>query len=126
MGGGLLGSLWVKLPPVKPQNLTKLDPKQTQPATPQNKPPPGDTYKAACNVWSRYRSIMSNHADIVAASRAAFYHGGSINITAEARPRMARLHAVNQVLTAAQLRLDGQAMLFSDLVSQAAMAAQRG
>jgi hypothetical protein len=57
---------------------------------------------------------MEANADIVAASRAAYYGGGSINITEDARPRMARLHRVNQALVAAQLRLDEQAALFSD------------
>ncbi|KAI8468388.1 MAG: hypothetical protein J3K34DRAFT_427497 [Monoraphidium minutum] len=73
-----------------------------------------DTYKAGCNVWSRYAHTMERNADLVAASRAAFYGGGSINVTDDARPRMAKLHLVNQALVAAQLRLDEQAALFSD------------
>lgn len=77
-------------------------------------PCPVDIYKAACNVWSRYAHIVEQHADIVAAARAAHYSGASINITEDARPRMAKLHKVNQVLGAAQLRLDDQAALFSD------------
>jgi hypothetical protein len=60
---------------------------------------------------------MAAHADIVAASRAAFYGGGALNMTDEARPRIARLHVLNQKLLTAQLRLDAQAALFCDYVT---------
>ena len=43
-----------------------------------------------------------------------------MNITDEARPRMARLHRVGQTLTAALLRLDAQAALFTDFAPLAA------
>ncbi|GBG00157.1 DNA-directed RNA polymerase III subunit [Raphidocelis subcapitata] len=76
-----------------------------------------DALKAAVNVWARYASVMDAHADIVAASRAAFYGGGALNMTDEARPRIARLHVLNQKLLTAQLRLDAQAALFCDYVA---------
>lgn len=52
---------------------------------------------AACNVTSRYSFVMGQHADIVAATKAAYYSGGSINLTEDAKPHMARLHKINQV-----------------------------
>jgi len=61
---------------------------------------------------------MERHADIVQASRAAYYHGASINMTDDARPRMSRLHVINKALLTAQLRLDEMAALFSDFSAQ--------
>jgi hypothetical protein len=80
----------------------------------KNQQTPADTYKAAVNVWARCAAVMADNADIVAATRAAFYKGGAINLTDEARPRVARLHAVGQTLQAAQLRLDALAALLVD------------
>lgn len=73
-----------------------------------------DIYKAACNVSLRYAAVRAQNRELIAATRAAYYTGASINLTEDAKPRMTKLHAVNQALSAALLRLDEQAALFAD------------
>jgi hypothetical protein len=81
---------------------------------PNSPPPPADIYKAGGNTFSRLSFILKENAALVAATRAAVAGAGGLNLTDEARPRVAKLQQVAQKLTAAMLRLDGQAALFSD------------